>query len=148
MSILDAVVLMWTEVRPRSEIESLRRGDGIRRACAAGSNRCLTSAGALLRGLLLKAISELDQTPFAPGLSQNMHSDRHAQRSCRGRLSVSGTTTTSGVDGPERRACAPRKPRRLHGPARTPQRNRNELGETSVNKTWRKHLPQWQKSAT
>jgi hypothetical protein len=25
---------------------------------------------------------------------------------------------------------------------RTPQRNRNELGETTVNKTWRKHLPQ------
>jgi len=24
----------------------------------------------------------------------------------------------------------------------TPQRNRNELGETTVNKTWRKHLPQ------
>jgi hypothetical protein len=23
---------------------------------------------------------------------------------------------------------------------RTPQRNRNELGETTVNKTWRKHL--------
>jgi len=25
---------------------------------------------------------------------------------------------------------------------RTPQRNRNELGETTVNKTWWKHLPQ------
>jgi hypothetical protein len=24
---------------------------------------------------------------------------------------------------------------------RAPQRNRNELGETTVNKTWRKHLP-------
>jgi hypothetical protein len=29
---------------------------------------------------------------------------------------------------------------------RTPQRNRNELGETTVNKTWRKHLPQQEKS--
>jgi hypothetical protein len=31
---------------------------------------------------------------------------------------------------------------------RTPQRNRNELGETTVNKTWRKHLPQQEKSTT
>jgi len=30
----------------------------------------------------------------------------------------------------------------------TPQRNRNELGETSVNKTRRKHLSQQEKSAT
>jgi len=30
----------------------------------------------------------------------------------------------------------------------TPQRNRNELGETTVNKTWRKHLPQQGKSTT
>src|SRR5260370_28390223 len=31
---------------------------------------------------------------------------------------------------------------------RTPQRNRNELGETSVNKTWRKRLPCQEKSTT
>jgi hypothetical protein len=30
---------------------------------------------------------------------------------------------------------------------RAPQRNRNELGETTVNKTWRKHLP-WQEKST
>jgi hypothetical protein len=29
-----------------------------------------------------------------------------------------------------------------------PQRNRNELGETTVNKTWRKLLPQQKKSTT
>jgi hypothetical protein len=34
------------------------------------------------------------------------------------------------------------RPRRLPPfSLRTPQRNRNELGETTVNKTWRKHLP-------
>jgi hypothetical protein len=31
---------------------------------------------------------------------------------------------------------------------RTPQRNRNELGETTVNKTWRKHLARQEKSIT
>jgi hypothetical protein len=31
---------------------------------------------------------------------------------------------------------------------RTPQRNRNELAESTVNKTWRKHMPRQEKSIT
>jgi hypothetical protein len=31
---------------------------------------------------------------------------------------------------------------------RTPQRNRNELGETTVNKTWQKDRPPQEKSTT
>ena len=41
----------------------------------------------------------------------------------------------------------PLGPLLLFGP-RTPQRNRNEWGETTVNKTWRKHLPRQEKSIT
>jgi hypothetical protein len=37
---------------------------------------------------------------------------------------------------------------RLPFSLRIPQRNRNELGETTVNKTWQKYLPPQEKSTT
>src|SRR6202171_5477175 len=67
------------------KIESLRRGDGIWRACAEQEQSLPEQRGRTARrlanvDLLLEAISQLDQAPLAPGLSQNIHSDRHAQR--------------------------------------------------------------------
>jgi len=38
--------------------------------------------------------------------------------------------------------CSTPGPQRQSFSVRTPQRNRHELGEMTVNKTWRKHLPQ------
>src|SRR6202023_3156532 len=72
------------------KIESLRHGDGIRRACAEQEQSLPEQRGRTARrlanaDLLLEAISQLDQTPLAPGLSQKIHSDWHAQRGCGGR---------------------------------------------------------------
>ena len=50
------------------------------------SEQCRRAARRLANAdLLLEAVSQLDQTPLTPGLSQNIHSDRYAQRGCRGR---------------------------------------------------------------
>src|SRR5258706_10030199 len=72
------------------KIESLLHGDRIRRACAEQEQLLPEQRGRTARrlanvDLLLEAISQLDQAPLAPGLSQNIHSDRHAQRGCGGR---------------------------------------------------------------